>query len=59
MSDRLQEMSFLKWRNKTNGPAAGTFNAFLACAPGNEPALRGKIEQSQGLALSSHLNSIH
>lgn len=35
------------------GPTLGTFNAFLACSPGNEPGMRGKMEQIQGLALSS------
>ena len=51
---QIQEMSFLEMGGiKYNGAAAGTFNAFLSCAPGNEPALRGKIEQAQGLALSS------
>jgi hypothetical protein len=51
---QVQEMSFLEMGGILyNGPLAGTYNAFLSCAPGNEPALRGKIEQAQGLALSS------
>jgi hypothetical protein len=51
---QIQEMSFLEMGGILyNGPSAGTFSAFLSCAPGNEPALRGKIEQAQGLALSS------
>ena len=51
---QTKDISFIEMGGiKYDGPTAGTFNAFLSCAPGNEPGLRGKMEQIQGLALSS------
>lgn len=43
-----------------DGPTAGTYLPLMACAPGNEPGLRGKMEQQQGLALTdqSQLNTL-
>lgn len=46
------QLSFLEYGGIAySGVVTGTFSAILACAPGNAPSFRGRIETHEGLAL--------
>jgi hypothetical protein len=50
----VKELSYLEMGGIAyHGAATDDFNAYLACAPGEEPGLQGKMEEKQGLALMS------
>lgn len=49
----INDLSYLEMGGVAyDGPASDTFNAYLACAPGEEPGPQGSMEEIQGLALA-------
>jgi hypothetical protein len=54
------EISYLEYGGVAYTGPNGTYAPLMACAPGNAPGYRGKVERKQGLALisQSQLNSM-
>jgi hypothetical protein len=48
----LSEVSFMEWGGIAYNPVSGQSVPLLASAPGTAPGYRGKVERSQGFALS-------